>query len=593
MSTLKALVEQHNERSSLQIAPIRLSFGDEGQGDKGKGKEIKQGDEDLQKPYKEVLKSPFTRRIVEFSSPMFMCNSKFPELASRFSDQVSGIVTEMMRRVDEFIKSEEAYKSTKLPKGEHPEKGQGSSYRGKRLPRIIISRMFPLEHPELPPCPPPLDKGNTKKENLDRYCDYHEEKGHYTSDCYQLKKQLEATLESGKLGHLVKDVRQKGNTRARQPGNNSHQGKIINMIRMRGNSQKPDDVSDEPLIVEADVEGYLVQRVFVDQGAVVQEKLLVVTGNQVSFNSNPDGIEDYDEVHASKSVVSLQHHLKTYLNEGALGNLVHNSCNDEVVPKEKTDKEVLKDEKKLSEEDILVNPLPRSRALSATIRDTIFSRMLKKSKAVVKEVEVRVKAGIVRPVLYPTWISNLVLVKKVDDMWRMCIDFKNVNSTCPKDYYPLPEIDMKIQSMSFGLKNIGATYQRLVDSAFQTQMGQNLEVYVDDMVIKSKTEQEMIMDIVETFDNLQKVNMKLNPKKCSFGVKEGNFLGYMVTSKGIRANPKKTKAVADMQSPKTLKEMQSLSGKLAMLNQFLSRSAERALPFFKTLKNVTKENKDD
>ncbi|GJT14304.1 hypothetical protein Tco_0861346 [Tanacetum coccineum] len=117
--------------------------------------------------------------------------------------------------------------------------------------------------------------------------------------------------------------------------------------------------------------------------------------------------------------------------------------------------------------------------------------------------------------------------------------------------------------MAFGLKNAGATYQRLVNSAFQAQLGQNLEAYVDDMVIKSKTKQEMIMDLA----------------------------GPSITFE--RANPKKTKAVADMQSPKTLKEMQSLSGKLAALNRFLSRFAERALPFFETLKNITKENKDD
>ncbi|GJR21898.1 reverse transcriptase domain-containing protein [Tanacetum coccineum] len=258
----------------------------------------------------------------------------------------------------------------------------------------------------------------------------------------------------------------------------------------------------------------------------------------------------------------------------------------------------------------------------------------KKSKVMTREVEEWIKAGIVRPVRYPTWISNPVLVKKVDGTWRMCIHFKNVNSACPKDYYPLPEINLKIEAvmrfpfkcfldaykgyhqiqmakedkektafytdqgtycynkMPFVLKNTRATYQRLVDSAFQAQLGRNLEAYVDDMVIKSKTKQEMIMDIAETFNNLRKVNMKLNPKKCSFGVNEGKFFSDMVTSEGIRANPKKTKAVANMQSPKTLKETQSLSGKLAALNRFLSKSAERALPFFKTLKNITKENKD-
>ncbi|GJW71217.1 reverse transcriptase domain-containing protein [Tanacetum coccineum] len=147
--------------------------------------------------------------------------------------------------------------------------------------------------------------------------------------------------------------------------------------------------------------------------------------------------------------------------------------------------------------------------------------------------------------------------------------------------------------MPFGLKNAGATYQRLVDIAFQSQIGRNLEAYVDDMVIKSNNEKILIEDIAETFDNLRRINMKLNPKKCSFGVEEGKFLGYMVTSEGIRANPKKTKAIADMQSPRTLKEMQSLSGKLAALKRFVSRSAEKSSPFFETLKDITKENKDE
>ncbi|GKB20728.1 reverse transcriptase domain-containing protein [Tanacetum coccineum] len=145
----------------------------------------------------------------------------------------------------------------------------------------------------------------------------------------------------------------------------------------------------------------------------------------------------------------------------------------------------------------------------------------------------------------------------------------------------------------FGLKNASATYQRQVDSTFQPQIGRNLEVYVDDMVIKSRDEKMLLADIAETFDNLKKINMKLNPKKCSFRVEEGKFLGYMVTSEGIRANPRKKKALADLQSPWTLKEMQSLSGKLAALNRFLATSTKRSLPFFNTLKNITNENKHE
>ncbi|GJR03619.1 reverse transcriptase domain-containing protein [Tanacetum coccineum] len=145
--------------------------------------------------------------------------------------------------------------------------------------------------------------------------------------------------------------------------------------------------------------------------------------------------------------------------------------------------------------------------------------------------------------------------------------------------------------MPFGLKNARATYQRLVDTIFEGQMGRNLEVYVDDMVIKSKTDPKMIKDVKETLLTLKKVNMKLNPKKCSFGMEEGKFLGYIVTSKGIRANPEKVKAVVNMPSLSNLKQMQRLSGKLAALNRFLSKAAERALPCLDTLKKCT--NKKD
>ncbi|GJZ93818.1 reverse transcriptase domain-containing protein [Tanacetum coccineum] len=138
--------------------------------------------------------------------------------------------------------------------------------------------------------------------------------------------------------------------------------------------------------------------------------------------------------------------------------------------------------------------------------------------------------------------------------------------------------------MSFGLKNAGATYQRLVDKAFEKQIGRNLEVYVDDLVIKSHTEHEILRDINEAFRNLRRINMKLNPKKYTFGAEEGAFLGHVVSMKGIKACPEKVEAVMKLRSPQTLKEAQSLNGKLASLNRFLSKSAKKSLPFFKTLK---------
>ncbi|GJV13934.1 reverse transcriptase domain-containing protein [Tanacetum coccineum] len=146
----------------------------------------------------------------------------------------------------------------------------------------------------------------------------------------------------------------------------------------------------------------------------------------------------------------------------------------------------------------------------------IFSK--EKKQVITRDVFEWLKARIVRRVKYPTWISNPVLVQKPDGSWRMCIDFKNLNSSCPKDYYPLPEIDSEIEVvMGYPSR---ATYQRLVDEAFDKQIGRNLEVYVDDMVIKSKAEKDMLADTAETFDNLRRINMKLNPKKCSFENKE-------------------------------------------------------------------------
>ncbi|GJR84545.1 reverse transcriptase domain-containing protein [Tanacetum coccineum] len=144
--------------------------------------------------------------------------------------------------------------------------------------------------------------------------------------------------------------------------------------------------------------------------------------------------------------------------------------------------------------------------------------------------------------------------------------------------------------MSFGLRNAGATYQRLVDKAFHKQIGRNLEVCVDDLVLKSRTKAEIVRDIEETFKTLREINMKLNPKKCTFGVEEGMFLGYKVNSEGLKVCPDKVDAVLSLPSPKCLKDAQKLNGKLASLNRFLAKSAEKSLPFFKTLKKCTKKS---
>ncbi|GKV46564.1 hypothetical protein SLEP1_g53537 [Rubroshorea leprosula] len=197
-----------------------------------------------------------------------------------------------------------------------------------------------------------------------------------------------------------------------------------------------------------------------------------------------------------------------------------------------------------------------------------------------------------RRVEYSEWVSNPVLVKKPNGKWRMCIDFTNLNEACPKDPHPLPNVEKLVERaagheqmsfldassgyhqvqlllddqekiafyagyaiycyvmMPFGLKNAGATYQKLVQIIFKLQICKNIKVYVDDMIV----------------------------------TKLGKFLGYVVSKKGIEVNPEKVQAVQQMEPPKTVKDVQRLTGCVAALHRFIARSAEKCFPFFKALR---------
>ena len=100
------------------------------------------------------------------------------------------------------------------------------------------------------------------------------------------------------------------------------------------------------------------------------------------------------------------------------------------------------------------------------------------------------------------------------------------------------------------------------------------------MLVKSVHEEDHLEDLKETFDTLRLFNMKLNPNKCAFGVTAGKFLGYMVSQRGIEVNLEKVRAIMELEPPRTVKEVQSLNGKIAALNRFVSRVTDRCLPFF-------------
>nr|CAH67964.1 OSIGBa0142I02-OSIGBa0101B20.7 [Oryza sativa] len=243
-----------------------------------------------------------------------------------------------------------------------------------------------------------------------------------------------------------------------------------------------------------------------------------------------------------------------------------------------------------------------------------------------EEVARLLEAGFIREVIHPEWLANPVVVPKANGKLRMCIDYTDLNKACPKDPYPLPRIDQIVDStagcdllcfldaysgyhqirmaredeektafitpigtycyttMPFGLKNAGPTFQRTTRISLGSQIGRNVEAYVDDLVVKTRNQETLLSDLAETFESLRTARIKLNPDKCVFGVPAGKLLGFLVTARGIEANPEKIRAIERMCPPSKLRDVQCVTGCMAALSRFISRLGEKALPLFKLLK---------
>jgi hypothetical protein len=143
-------------------------------------------------------------------------------------------------------------------------------------------------------------------------------------------------------------------------------------------------------------------------------------------------------------------------------------------------------------------------------------------------------------------------------------------------------------TMSFGLKNAGATYQRAIQACFKRQLNTNIEAYVDDVVVKTRNSNTLIADLEETFASLREYYWKLNQNKCVFGVLSGKLLGFIISHRDIEANPEKISAITRMKAPTCIKDVQKLTGCMAALNRFISKLGEWGLPFFKLLKHQEK-----
>jgi ribonuclease HI len=240
-----------------------------------------------------------------------------------------------------------------------------------------------------------------------------------------------------------------------------------------------------------------------------------------------------------------------------------------------------------------------------------------------EEVQKLLHAGFIEDVHHPVWLTNPVIVPKANGKLRMCIDYTSLNKACPKDPYPLPRIDQIVDStsgcdflsfldaysgfhqirmsredrkhtafvtvdglycyvvMPYGLKNALPTFVRAMSKTFGDLIRDKVEVYVDDIVVKTRRGSTVVEDLTLVFDKLRATRTKLNPEKCIFGVFAGKLLGFLVSYRGI--NPEKIKAIKIMRPPARVKDIQKLTGSLAALSRFISRLTERALPFFKLL----------
>lgn len=223
----------------------------------------------------------------------------------------------------------------------------------------------------------------------------------------------------------------------------------------------------------------------------------------------------------------------------------------------------------------------------------------------------------------------MVPIKKPNGKICICIDFRDLNKAYPKDDLPLPNIDNLVDAMvghemlslmdgfsrynqikvapkdqhktafitpwgtfyykvmPFGLKNAGATYQRAMTYIFHDYMHDIIEYYVDDLLAKSKTREQHPEILIKICDRLLEFNVRLNPKKCVFGVTLGKLLRFIVSWWGIEIDPNKIKAITDMPPPSNIKQLQILQGKLQAIRLFISQLLDKCKPFTKLLKKGT------
>jgi hypothetical protein len=280
--------------------------------------------------------------------------------------------------------------------------------------------------------------------------------------------------------------------------------------------------------------------------------------------------------------------------------------------------------REVTEHKLQVNPHAKPK------KQKLHKKSEEKIEAVKPKVQWLLDAWFINEVRYPQWLANIVMVRKKNGKWWLCLDFTDLNKWSPKDDFPLARIDQIINSangcdiialldyfwgyhqiwlrredeektsfitpfgtycymkMVEGLRNVGPAFCRMMKAAFKDHVSRNVLSYVNDIIVASKKKATYISNPTETFTNMREANLKLNPEKCVFGVTWGKVLCCLVSTKGIDASSDKIKAILQMQPSQTRKEVQKLLGRIAALNRFIVKLVERSIPFFSVLRGSTK-----
>nr|GEW21688.1 hypothetical protein [Tanacetum cinerariifolium] len=540
---------------------------------------IKQRDEETIEDFMKRFKIE-TRRIKGALECMwifgFMYGINNPELTKRLNEHVPKTMEEMKITTTAFIRGKSwplTRRRAMCPRSH------------KTNPRGIQIKGLIFEPP--PPMVTPVEKRNSNK-----FCDFHNDKGHSTDKCMQLKKQIEEKEAAAKDKlTAIYMVRSWQRTVKQKVTQSFEQGKEIAFPRLTTSNE-----TEGPLIIEAKIGGHIIHRMYIDDGSSmeilyehcfhrlrheIKSQMVPATTSLTGFSGEttwPLGqlrllVTIGDNTHSTKAWMNFMvvKSLSPYNGTSSMTPreertrpanftvaLLPNFPNQEVVVggslSDRGCTELCSFLKKnfdiFAWQPSDMTWVPQSvaehrlniREGCPPVRQNKRGQAPKHAKAIQAKVQKLVEARIMREVCYHDWLSNPVTVKKHDGRWRMCVDFTDLNKAYSyKGYHQiqLAELDKEnttfhtgqgvycYTKMPFGLKNAGATYQRLMDKAFEGQVGRNIEVYIDDLVVKSHTGANMVRDIEETFRTLRKVNMKLNKKKCSFGLAEGVFLGQL------------------------------------------------------------------